>query len=57
VTLLTVDMEEAVAFYHALGFSLLCGGPEATFSSFRVGDGYLNLQLDTAGSAGSATRR
>jgi catechol 2,3-dioxygenase-like lactoylglutathione lyase family enzyme len=51
VTLLTVDMVEAVAFYQALGFSLLYGGPEARFTSFRVGTGYLNLQLDAAGSA------
>jgi hypothetical protein len=46
VTLLTVDMVEAVAFYQTLGFSLLYGGPEARFTSFRVGTGYLNLQLD-----------
>jgi len=50
VTLLTVDMVEAVAFYEALGFRLLYGGHEARFTSFRVGLGYLNLQLDTAGS-------
>src|ERR1700678_2936112 len=46
VTLLTVDMVEAVAFYRALGFHLLYGGQDASFTSFRVGDGYLNLQLD-----------
>ena len=50
VTLLTVNMVEAVAFYQALGFLLLYGGPEAPFTSFRVGAGYLNLQLDTVGS-------
>jgi catechol 2,3-dioxygenase-like lactoylglutathione lyase family enzyme len=49
VTLLTVDMVVSVAFYEALGFPLLYGGPEAPFTSFRVGDGYLNLQLDTVG--------
>ncbi len=43
-------MVEAVAFYRALGFHLLYGGQEATFTSFRVGAGYLNLQLDTGGS-------
>ncbi len=47
VTLLTVDMAGAVAFYRALGFHLLYGGAEAPFTSFRVGDGYLNLQLDS----------
>ena len=46
VTLLTVDMDEAVAFYLALGFVLLYGGLTAPFTSFRVGSGYLNLQLD-----------
>ncbi len=51
VTLFTVDMDGAVAFYEALGFPVLYGGPEAPFTSFRVGAGYLNLQLDTAGSA------
>jgi catechol 2,3-dioxygenase-like lactoylglutathione lyase family enzyme len=50
VTLLTIDMVEAVAFYQALGFHLLYGGTEAVFTSFRVGAGYLNLQLDPAGS-------
>ncbi len=54
VTLLTTDMLEAVAFYEALGLHLLYGGPEATFTSFRVGAGYLNLQLDTTGSRRSA---
>ena len=47
--MLTVNMLDAVAFYEALGFHLLYGGPEAPFTSFRVGAGYLNLQLDTVG--------
>lgn len=45
VTLVTVSMAESVAFYEALGFRLLYGGADAPFSSFRAGDGYLNLQL------------
>jgi catechol 2,3-dioxygenase-like lactoylglutathione lyase family enzyme len=49
VTLLTRDMAEAVAFYEALGFHRLYGGATAGFTSFRVGPGYLNLQLDAAG--------
>jgi catechol 2,3-dioxygenase-like lactoylglutathione lyase family enzyme len=49
VTLLTRDMAEAVAFYRALDFHLLYGGDEAAFTSFRVGRGYLNLQLDEGG--------
>lgn len=54
VTLVTADMAAAVAFYRALGFHLLYGGEEARFTSFRAGSGYLNLQLDTAGSTGRA---
>jgi catechol 2,3-dioxygenase-like lactoylglutathione lyase family enzyme len=49
VTLLTVNMVEAVAFYQALGFHLLYGGEKESFTSFRVGAGYLNLQLGTVG--------
>ncbi len=49
VTLVTADMAEAVAFYQVLGFHLLYGGPAATFSTFRAGAGYLNLQLDAGG--------
>jgi catechol 2,3-dioxygenase-like lactoylglutathione lyase family enzyme len=47
ITLLTTDMVAAVGFYQALGFHLLYGGREASFTSFRVGAGFLNLQLDT----------
>jgi len=46
VTLATADMAKAVGFYLALGFRLLYGGPDAEFTSFRAGSGYLNLQLD-----------
>ena len=54
VTLLTIDMDKAVTFYLALGFHLLYGGAEAPFTSFRVGAGYLNVQLDPAGSSRKA---
>ena len=54
VTLLTIDMDKAVAFYESLGFHLLYGGPEAPFTSFQVGAGYLNLQLDPAAPARKA---
>jgi catechol 2,3-dioxygenase-like lactoylglutathione lyase family enzyme len=46
VTLVTADMASAVAFYDALGFEPSYGGPTAAFTSFRVGTGNLNLQLD-----------
>lgn len=47
VTLVTQDMASCVAFYEALGFELRYGGAEAPFTSFRVGSGFLNLQLGT----------
>ncbi len=43
VTLTTHDMVRSVDFYTSLGFQLLYGGGNATFSSFTIGDGYLNL--------------
>lgn len=46
VTLLTADMARAVDFYHALGFRRLYGGRDASFTSYEVGGGYLNLALD-----------
>lgn len=44
ITLVTADMAAAVTFYEDLGFRRLYGGPTAPFTSFRVGDGFLNLQ-------------
>src|SRR5262245_19837550 len=43
VTFATADMARAVRFYEALGFPMLYGGMTSAFTSFRVGDGYLNL--------------
>lgn len=43
ITLATHNMARAVAFYEALGFVLKFGGPEADFTSFHAGKGYLNL--------------
>ncbi|CAN5484515.1 VOC family protein [soil metagenome] len=45
ITLAVTQMAPAVAFYEGLGFELRYGGPEAPFTSFTVGEGYLNLQL------------
>lgn len=45
VTLTTTDMATAVRFYEALGFEVLYGGHDASFTSFRAGAGYLNIQL------------
>lgn len=43
VTLATHDMARAVDFYTSLGFDLSNGGPDAGFSSFHAGEGFLNL--------------
>src|SRR3979409_219760 len=43
VTLGTHEMPRAVRFYCALGFEILHGGEESSFTSFRAGASYLNL--------------
>jgi catechol 2,3-dioxygenase-like lactoylglutathione lyase family enzyme len=43
ITLATHDMARAVRFYRALGFALRYGGEDASFTSFTVGTGHLNL--------------
>lgn len=43
ITLATRDMARAVRFYRLAGFEALYGGEAAAFTSFRAGDGYLNL--------------
>ncbi|MBV8120968.1 MAG: VOC family protein, partial [Alphaproteobacteria bacterium] len=48
VTLATHDMRQAVEFYRGIGFEILYGGEEASFTSFRAGPGYLNLIAATA---------
>jgi catechol 2,3-dioxygenase-like lactoylglutathione lyase family enzyme len=48
VTLATADMAAAVAFYDALGFRRLSGSADEAFTTYRVGAGFLNLQLDPA---------
>ena len=45
ITLVTADMRRAVRFYTALGFDKRYGGETADFTSFHVGEGYLNLGL------------
>ena len=54
VTLVIADMAASVSFYGALGFHLLYGGPDAAFSSFRAGPGYLNLQRGAGPPPGAA---
>ena len=43
ITLATHDMPGAVRFYRALGFEILHGGEDSSFTSFRAGQNYLNL--------------
>ncbi|WP_315756116.1 MULTISPECIES: VOC family protein [unclassified Bradyrhizobium] len=44
ITIATHDMTRAVAFYRALGFDDIAhGGAHTSFTSFRVGSGFLNL--------------
>jgi catechol 2,3-dioxygenase-like lactoylglutathione lyase family enzyme len=43
ITLGTHDMVAAVRFYRTAGFEVLYGGETANFTSFRAGDGFLNL--------------
>lgn len=45
VTLVTSDMPRSLRFYDALGFEAAYGGPEASFTSLRCGEGYVNLML------------
>lgn len=46
VTLAVRDMARSVEFYQThVGLNLLYGGEASSFSSFRIGTGYLNLTL------------
>ncbi len=44
VTLRVRDLGHSLAFYRTLGFELLYGDADAPLVSFRVGEGFLNLQ-------------
>jgi catechol 2,3-dioxygenase-like lactoylglutathione lyase family enzyme len=46
ITLAVTDMARSVVFYRDhVGLELLYGGDGASFTSFRVGEGYINLIL------------
>ena len=50
ITLAVQDMPRAAAFYQiALGLEPAYGGPDASFTSFPIGAGYLNLILAPQG--------
>lgn len=46
ITLATADMAAAVRFYEAVGFRCAVGGADASFTTFRAGSSFLNLQRD-----------
>lgn len=45
VTLVVTDMARAHRFYADMGFATAYGGPEASFTSLSVGEGFVNLAL------------
>ena len=50
VTLTVADMARSVDFYrHKVGLEILYGGGSALFTSFKVGECYLNLTLAPPG--------
>jgi catechol 2,3-dioxygenase-like lactoylglutathione lyase family enzyme len=57
VTLVTHDMARSIGFYTSLGFDLISGGSEASFSSFAIGDGFLNLMARPRGRSRSGWGR
>lgn len=53
VTLTVADMARSVDFYrHKVGLEILYGGGSASFTSFKVGECYLNLTLAPPGALG-----
>jgi catechol 2,3-dioxygenase-like lactoylglutathione lyase family enzyme len=49
ITLATHDMGRSVRFYEALGLPLKAGGANALFTSFVLGQSFLNLIAETHG--------
>jgi catechol 2,3-dioxygenase-like lactoylglutathione lyase family enzyme len=52
ITLATTNMAAAVTFYQTVGMTLVSGGPEAPFSSLRIGRNFVNLTGDEGPPAG-----
>ena len=48
VNLTVQDMAQSVDFYRKLGLELLYGGEHASFTTFRVSEGYINLRLSSS---------
>lgn len=51
VTFAVSDMSRSVRFYSKLGLELLHGGEQASFTSFQVGESFVNL-VETQGYEG-----
>jgi len=45
ITLIVSEMERSVRFYVAIGFGVVFGGPDATFTSLTIGENFVNLQI------------
>ena len=43
VTLAVSDMRRSINFYQRLGFEVVYGGQQATFTSLRSGEAFVNL--------------
>jgi catechol 2,3-dioxygenase-like lactoylglutathione lyase family enzyme len=44
ITLVVVNMSASVQFYTRLGFDTAYGGPNAAFTSLKIGTNFVNLQ-------------
>ena len=44
VTLPVINMRRSVAFYQRIGFDISYGGPDAAFTTMRIGDSVINLR-------------
>ena len=49
ITLGVSDIRASIAFYEALGFPIVSGGPDSAFTSFALGPSFLNLIAETRG--------
>ncbi len=43
ITFAVRDMPQSVSFYSSFGFTVVYGGPDATFTSLHMGEAYVNL--------------
>lgn len=52
ITLITNNMAESMRFWLVAGLELTFGGPDAPFTSLRMGDNYVNLLAHSGERAG-----